>query len=422
LPASAQCPVQLNKRQELVKLGLDKRVLGGEELLLFLQNFKVAGAPRDVAVSRDLDSNLVSLNGAGLLNEGLGIFLAGDQGVGNFLERVQNSAFVAQRGFIADRFCLAILAEEPATLENWTREVCSDIPGIRAASGERGKFGADLAQKRSETELRKEIGDSNTNLGAGGAQVLFCLANVGPALEQGRRKAERNFGGRLLKETVFTRHGAGISAEQNVDAILGDDDLAFKVGDGCGGGGEGGFGGGSFELGNNAALEALAEDAQAFAKGIGGAFCDFESAVKREQFEIGGSDFAHNGNHEVAAGFLAGEELGAGGFVQAANAAPEIDFPGGVAREKKSVRGPAGESGRAIGGVLAAADGALVIELRKKGGAIFHQDGAGLFDASDGDTKVVVVGEGSADEVVEGLVFESFPPGEIGEGVGRDGE
>src|SRR6266576_4087485 len=136
--------------------------------------------------------------------------------------------------------------------------------------------------------------------------------------------------------------------------------------------------------------------------------------VEREQLEIGRSDIADNSDHDVAPGFLAGEELCASRFVEAADASPQIKFPGSTAGEKEDVGGLAAvESGKAVEGIFAARSRAAIIQLGEKEGAIFHEDGARLLDANDGDSQVVVVGERGANEFVEIFVFENFPPWKI---------
>src|SRR5712675_598677 len=100
---------------------------------------------------------------------------------------------------------------------------------------------------------------------------LFDLANVGPPLEQFGGKAGGNFWQSLLEYCRLTRNRAGVAAQEDADLIFFDDHPALETGDRGGGGREGGFGSGSFEFGNDAAFEALAENPQGFPKGIGGA-------------------------------------------------------------------------------------------------------------------------------------------------------
>src|SRR4051812_27957329 len=89
-PAAAKRAVKLDKREAFVELNLNEIVLGGEQLLLFLEDFEVTGATGHVTLGRDLDRLLVGFDRASLLNGRFGILLTGDQGVGNFLESVDD--------------------------------------------------------------------------------------------------------------------------------------------------------------------------------------------------------------------------------------------------------------------------------------------------------------------------------------------
>lgn len=94
-PPSAQRAIKLDEGEELVELGFDECVLGGEELLLFLKDFEVTGAAREVAVGGNFHCGMVGLDGAGLLDPRLGVFFASDKRVGEFSECVEDSALVA---------------------------------------------------------------------------------------------------------------------------------------------------------------------------------------------------------------------------------------------------------------------------------------------------------------------------------------
>jgi hypothetical protein len=61
----------LDEGKELVELGQDECVFGGEELLLFLKNFEVTGAASNIAIRGDFDCDLVRLDGHGPAGRGL---------------------------------------------------------------------------------------------------------------------------------------------------------------------------------------------------------------------------------------------------------------------------------------------------------------------------------------------------------------
>jgi hypothetical protein len=92
------------------------------------------------------------------------------------------------------------------------------------------------------------------------------------------------------------------------------------------------------------------------------------SGVQFQKLEIVLRDFGDEGKADAAPGLFAGEELGAGGFVQAAHAPPEINFPRGVEHGFEGTGG--GAVARRIGtagiGVLAAVTVDIVADVREE--------------------------------------------------------
>ena len=118
-----------------------------------------------------------------------------------------------------------------------------------------------------------------------------------------------------------------------------------------------------------------------------------------------------------------GEELGAGGFVQAAHASPEVYFPGGVqCRLERTGRGAAALGvGAATGGIFSAVTVDIVTGLREKLGMRLRGQGAGLLDAGGGNANVIIIGQGQMDQVGESGVVENLPPGKVRQGIGGGG-
>ena len=183
MPAAAESPVELDEGKELVELSQHKLIFGGEKLLLFLEDFEVTGAAGDVAIGGDFDRGLIGLNGAGLLDAGFGVFFAGDECVGDFLESIEHRVLETQSHFIAKCFGASVFTHELATVENRASQIRGDVPGVGTARGKCRKFWADLAQECGETELREKIGDGDADLSVGGTQSLFGLKNIGPTFE-----------------------------------------------------------------------------------------------------------------------------------------------------------------------------------------------------------------------------------------------
>ena len=122
----------------------------------------------------------------------------------------------------------------------------------------------------------------------------------------------------------------------------------------------------------------------------------------------------------IAPGFLAGQELGASGFIEPADPAPKIEFPGRIARNQKVVHCRAAiiRGHRAGEGVFTPRDATLIIKLREKAGPSLGGDGTGLLHARNRNSNIIAVRQRGAEEVLQGWIFEEFPPRQVGKGVG----
>jgi hypothetical protein len=80
--------------------------------------------------------------------------------------------------------------------------------------------------------LREELSFGDSDVGVRGNQDLFCLSNIGPALDDRRWNAGRNFRRKCLPDE---RNPAcdvlWVMAEQDTDRILFLCNLALQVGD-----------------------------------------------------------------------------------------------------------------------------------------------------------------------------------------------
>ncbi len=79
-----------------IEFGHGESILCRKQLLLRLENFKIVGFARNVALQGDLDGLPVGFHSADLLGANRLIFLARDKGVGYVLEGAQCRLFVLQ--------------------------------------------------------------------------------------------------------------------------------------------------------------------------------------------------------------------------------------------------------------------------------------------------------------------------------------
>ena len=144
-----------------------------------------------------------------------------------------------------------------------------------------------------------------------------------------------------------------------------------------------------------------------------------------EELEVGVSHLAEQGEHERALAFFGSEVVCAGRFRHPARLAPDVQLPGDAGVNGSGRQGIANGGGLdhvAAGVVGALAEGAGIIRPREERG---FRDGdvlAGLFHARHGGLQVTVVLVGIRQEVLEILVLENFPPGQVRNGLrGRGG-
>src|SRR6266540_6648101 len=94
IPASAQRLVELDEVGQAVEADLRERVLGGEEILLRLEDVEVPGEARDITLVGEGDGLAISRDGAGLLFLGLRQLLVRHDRGGGLAEGVRNRPLV----------------------------------------------------------------------------------------------------------------------------------------------------------------------------------------------------------------------------------------------------------------------------------------------------------------------------------------
>src|SRR6185369_13965759 len=145
--------------------------------------------------------------------------------------------------------------------------------------------------------------------------------------------------------------------------------------------------------------------------GIFGAVCDHKLLVQFQQLEIGPCDAADDGYHDRAPTFLGGHEVRARGFVHPADAAPQVNFPEGFKAADVAVASSAAVGHWRAKKLVATTVGlGSISDLRQELGLRLGLNRPGLIYSRERDSKVVVVGEGNLNQVLESRVFEDTPP------------
>lgn len=138
----------------------------------------------------------------------------------------------------------------------------------------------------------------------------------------------------MVKEFCGAGDWAGQAAEEHVDFIFLERELALQFQHRCRGGGERALGAGGFEPGGHTAAAPLLEDPQRLPKRIGGLAGDVELQVEGQQFEAGLRDTADQAQPDGLPDLGCGGALRPGGLVQAADASSEIEFPNRIGRQQ----------------------------------------------------------------------------------------
>jgi len=229
------------------------------------------------------------------------------------------------------RFAEANPIADTAGVEDGHGGTGGDAEVLSGACEEAGESAGLYAQQASKRNLRKVFGPGCADVGISRNELLFRLADIGAALQQGRGKAWRNGGRREEIGNCFTaRDGAGDFRGQKAQQIFELFDLALGGGDLGSGSVEKLFSLANIERGGYSALTADLGEFQTALRNSDGTAADGEFIVSfaKEQVIVG--DVAHQRGNNGAAAFFGGQILGAGGFGEAAQAAPYVQFPGEI--------------------------------------------------------------------------------------------
>src|SRR5262245_35500282 len=112
---------------------LHERILSREELLLRLEQLKVAGLACNITLSGNLNRHFVGTDRTVLLDACLSKLLARDERIGNLLQGIQNPCFIMEPCLVPFGLSLMVLTAQLAAAKNRARNIRSDAPGVRAS-------------------------------------------------------------------------------------------------------------------------------------------------------------------------------------------------------------------------------------------------------------------------------------------------
>ena len=166
------------------------------------------------------------------------------------------------------------------------------------------------------------------------AATKCCSAceDVRAAGQQVRRQPGRNAGNGQLVDGLAARDGTRVAAEQHAEQVLLAGDGGFVLGNRLAGDFVLRFDLADLHLRHGAVLVTQLENAQRLGVGLFGGAGDFQLPVETAQGDIAVGGVGGQAEQHRPAGFLAGQQVGAGRLVGAADASPQVDLPGGVDR------------------------------------------------------------------------------------------
>ena len=186
--------------------------------------------------------------------------------------------------------------------------------------------------------MRKELSFGDSDVGVRGNQDLFRLANIGPALDDRRWKARRNFRRKcLLDQRNPARDVLRIIAEQDADGVFFLGNLSLQVGDLRIRGIEHLLSLEHIQLRGDAVIEPQVGKFDRIGLGLDRLSRDRELQVELQQREIVARHIADEGQYDDLARIFGGQELGACCFVGAAQLSEEIQLESRVGSERQKV-------------------------------------------------------------------------------------
>ncbi|MCY1499887.1 hypothetical protein D9M68_339160 [compost metagenome] len=284
------------------------------------------------------------------------------------------------------------------------------VQGVRCAVQRAG--GPDDAAQ--EAQGRVEVGFGHADQRRLGGHLELRGADVRPAQEQvGRYVLQHRAVDQRDQPLLLTqlRQRPWRPADQRGQGIAADQDLALQLGDGAQGAQVLGPGLLHVEFGFLAALEQPFGDIEAAFLQLRVVAGDAQARLEGAQQVVGIGHLGAQQHQQVFAIGQGGEVGGIGRLDGAAEAPPEVQFPGDV--EADAVLPELAVLGVEPAGLVALevdAVGAGLLELRVAAAQGDAQLGAGLQHPQAGDLQVGIVAVRLADQLLQRRVFEHLPP------------
>ena len=343
---------------------------------------------------------------------------AGGEGVGDFPEGGLDRGFVVGDGHLLACFGQFQVGAGAAAVEQGHPQHRRETPTAAAAAEQAIQLGAGGAAEAGQRDVGQKRRAGGMDVGLTRGEASFGGADVGSAGEQFGRQARRQCGLEPLTGQRRGRHWRrqGVAHELlQQGVVLGA--LAFEGGEFAAGGEQQALDLTNFEVGTAADFGTAPHDAEGFLAGGERPLGQHDAFVQLAGQQVGVGNLGDQSQFECPPGFVAGQELGQCGVVEAAYPAPEIDFVGdevGPDRVLPADLVPTGD--RQVGRRARAHSVDPEAEAGAVAGLLDVVERADFADAGDGKLEIAVVGQRGVDQRAQVRVGKECSP----LGSGRD--
>ena len=331
-----------------------------------------------------------------------------DQRIRDVLESAEDGFPVSEHHFLALRLGSLVVADPTAHVKDRDIETGAAGPRASGAVEDAQKVAGLDAAAGGEADARVERGLGYADPGIGRDEVLFGLAQIGPAFEESGGQPRRHVRGLLLGgEGMAAFNGTGLFAKQIIDEIFGLFPGLFEQGQLRLGGGNQSLRLVYVEHAPDAALLAGRYQPERLLTGGDGFEDILELGVVFAEVEVRDGNLGDQCLHDALAVLVKREKVRAGGLGGAAHFAEQIRLPG------RSVKSEMRPLDRGLDAVTCRSR--LRANFREHGGPRGGDLALGPEHALGGDADVVIGRERVADEVPEDIVLEDVEPFRIAE-------
>ena len=326
-PIAAQGRVQIDERAIAVAEGGSQRQLRREQAAFGVEHVEIVGITVVVALAREHHGTLQRRHAPLQRSDEFAPGLDRGQCIVDIAECVLDGLPIRLQRLLAPRLRLPVGRVDGAAGEDRAEQLTDERPGARRSAEQVIELAAGAAAVAGQRERRKIERARRAHQGIGRDQLLLGLQDVGTPGKQFRRQAARyrRHGQGLQLAPALDR--AGIATDQHRQGmfLLGDglskvrnrarralvfrDDLHHLV------------------IGDHAAFEAKLEDIDTVLASSQCPLGDLEATVQVEQGDIAGDDGRHQRQRDAEPCLLRRQQIRARGFVLAANASPQVQFP-----------------------------------------------------------------------------------------------